>query len=145
MPRYYSDEGGTDHTTGMEMARTMFNENLDPLAYKAMIVLTDGQPNGYTSSSGKRTAAGYNETRFRQYKRSGSHSTSQIETDTPILAENMYRQLDVNIWFISFVESRPFMANSAKGDGWYTNTNDSSQIIPIFEKIARSLPVSIVE
>jgi hypothetical protein len=143
MPRNYSDEGGTDHTTGMEMARTMFNENIDPLAYKAMLVLTDGKAAGYTAKTGKRVATGYVEP-FREYKRAGAHSTVDIEADTPILAEKMYQELGVNIWFISFVESRPFMEASAKGDGWYINTTDAAQLVPIFEKIAQSLPISIV-
>jgi hypothetical protein len=81
---------------------------------------------------------------FREYKRAGAHSTVDIEADTPILAEKMYQELGVNIWFISFVESRPFMEASAKGDGWYINTTDAAQLVPIFEKIAQSLPISIV-
>lgn len=146
MPRYYSDEAGTDHTTGMAMANTMFSATNDPTIYKAMVVLTDGQPNGYGSSTTSlRQTANYTESRFRQYKRSGSHTTAQIEADTPVMARQMYQNLGVNTWFVSFVESRPFMAQSAMGDGWYTVTNTASDIIPIFEEIARALPIAVVE
>lgn len=145
MPRYFSDEGGTDHTTGMQMAKTMFQENIDPTAYKAMVVLTDGQPNGYTASTGSvRATQPYNETRFREYKRTTSHTTAQIETDTVTLANQMYNDLGVNTWFVSFVEYRAFMENAATGDGWFSLASSSADIVPIFEEIARSLPVSIV-
>ena len=145
MPRYFSDEGGTDHTTGMYMAKQMFQENVDPTAYKAMIVLTDGQPNGYSSATGSiRSTQPYNETRFREYKRTTSHSTAQIETDTVSLANQMYTNQGVNTWFVSFVEYRAFMENAATGDGWFSLATSSADIVPIFEEIARSLPVSIV-
>jgi len=90
MPRYYLDEGGTDHTTGMEMGRRMFRERHDPYAYRAMIVLTDGKPSAYTASSGSaRRAEGYRERRFREYQRAGGHTVSAIETDTVSLARSM--------------------------------------------------------
>jgi hypothetical protein len=143
MPRYYWDEGGTDHTTGIAMARSMFQENVDPTAYKAMVVLTDGQPTGYSTSEGIRRTQGWVEP-FRQYKYVGSHSSTQIERDTPIAAQQLYADLGVNTWFVSFRDDRPFMANSVTGDGWYAHTTNASDIIPIFLEIARSLPVSIV-
>lgn len=146
MPRYYSDEGGTDHQTGMQMARTMFLEHPDPFAYRAMIVMTDGIPNSYGSTSGsKRASQSYNEARFREYKYTGSRSVSQIETGTQSLADTMYNTDDVNIWFISFVESASFMTASSKGDGYFTVTPDATQLESIFRRIARSLPVTVVE
>ena len=55
MPRYYQIESGTDHHTGLMMARRMINEQqywnpgaatwvteTDPLAYRVVVVLTDG-------------------------------------------------------------------------------------------------------
>lgn len=143
MPRYYSDEGGTDHTTGLSMAEIMFQERIDPTAYKAMVVLTDGEPSPYGTSEGIRRTRGWTEP-FRQYKYSGSHSIAQIERDTPIVAQRMYNNLGVNTWFVSFRDDRPFMAASATGDGWYAHTTNASDIVPIFEEIARTLPVSIV-
>lgn len=146
MPRYYSDEGGTDHQTGMEMARTMFREHPDPFAYRAMIVMTDGIPNSYGSMTGSvRKSQNYNEARFREYKYTGSRSVSQIESGTQSLANTMYTTDGINIWFISFVESASFMSASSKGDGYFTVTPDASALESIFRRIARSLPVTVVE
>lgn len=145
MPRYYMDEGGTDHTTGLAMARQMFQASNDATAYKALVMLTDGQPAAYTSSEGVRKATSYKETRWKEYKRSGAHSVSQIQAETPVAAQAMYTDYGVNIWFLSFVESGQFMADSVTGDGWYAVITNSAQLVPVFRKIAQSLPVSIVQ
>lgn len=146
LPRYYSDEGGTDHTTGMSMAQTMFSERPDPIAYRAMVVLTDGEPVAYGSTSGSvRLSKGYSETRWREYKRTSAHTQAQIEADTVSLAESMYTAQNVNTWFISFVSYGAFMEDASKGDGYFKLTTDANDIIPVFDRIARSLPVAVVE
>jgi Putative Flp pilus-assembly TadE/G-like len=146
MPRYYSDEGGTDHTTGMEMARTMFEENPDPFAYKAMVVLTDGIPIAYGSdTSSKRKAQSHTEARYRQYKRATAHTVAQIRTDTPALAQEMYEDDQVNTWFVSFLEEEQFMRDAAQGDGYFRRADNSEEIIEIFEDIAHSLPLAVVQ
>lgn len=144
MPRYFSDEGGTDHTTGLEMARTMFSERSDSTAYRALVVLTDGQPVGYTGNAA-RAAQGYTETRWREYKRATNHTTSQIKTDTPVVAQDLYEDLGVNVWFVSFVEHHSFMEDAAQGEGWFELAETSDEIVEIFEQIAHSLPVAVVE
>jgi hypothetical protein len=146
MPRYYSDEGGTDHTTGIEIAATMFSEVPDPFAYRALVVLTDGQPVGYGTSTGsKRTRAAHTETRFRQFARSGGHTTSEIERDTVASSQQLYAEEAVNVWFVSFVEYRAFMETAAQGDGYFRLASTSDEIVEIFERIARSLPVTVVQ
>jgi hypothetical protein len=146
MPRYYTDEGGTDHTTGMEMARTMFQEKDDPFAYKAMVVLTDGKPIAYNSETGSiRKAQGHTESRFRQYKRSSSHSVAAIRADTVALAEDMYADDGVNTWFVSFLEEEQFMKDAAQGDGYFRLAETSAEIVEIFEDIAHSLPLAVVQ
>lgn len=146
MPRYYLDEPGTDHTTGMTMAETMFSENPDPMAYRAMVVLTDGQPSAYGSASGsKRVAQRYTETRFREYRYANSHTVNQIESETVNLAQDMYANQDVNIWFVSFVSYDSFMEQASQGDGWFTLASSSADIITVFRTIARSLPIAVVE
>ncbi len=145
-PRYYDDEGGTDHTTGLTLARTVLNEVNDPSAYKAVVVLTDGQPVGYSSYTGSdRKNAAYNEARWREYRRDSSHSVSAIKTDTVTLATDMYEDDDINIWFVSFVEEATFMVDAAQGDGWFELATTSDQIIGIFQEIAYSLPNALVE
>lgn len=52
MPREYRDEPGTDHTTGLAMARQMFEDGTDETAYRAIVVLTDGYPNGTRKGHG---------------------------------------------------------------------------------------------
>ncbi|HNC95258.1 MAG TPA: hypothetical protein PKW90_03975, partial [Myxococcota bacterium] len=143
MPHYYSDEAGTDHTTGMSMAEQMFQDHLDPTAYKAMVVLTDGEPYGYNGNVTIREQTRWTEP-FREYKYPGAHYTPEIERDTPVVAQRIYNNLGVNTWFVSFRDDRPFMASSVTGDGWYAHTTNAADIIPIFQEIARSLPVSIV-
>lgn len=145
MPRYYSDEGGTDHTTGIAMARTMFNEHPDTTVYRAMVVLTDGQPESYSASSSGDKRGTYNETRWRQYKRSTSHSVAQIKADTVTATTSLYNDLGVNTWFVSFVTSDTFMQNASKGDGFFATASTASQIIPIFDQISRSMPIAVVE
>lgn len=144
MPRYYSDEGGTDHTTGMTMAQTMFSGRPDNTAYRAMVVLTDGIPESYTVSSSSKRGT-YHETRWTEYQRTTSHTANQIKSDTQALSHSMYTNLGVNTWFVSFVQSDTFMANSVQGDGFYTVASTASQIVPIFDRISRSMPIAVVE
>src|SRR5690606_6301802 len=60
MPREYSDEPGTDHTTGIALAHQMFAENPDPSAMRVVVLLTDGVPNGISSGHGAiRATEGY--------------------------------------------------------------------------------------
>lgn len=168
MPHYYSDEGGTDHTTGMTMAQIMFQDQYvrdydggggasvvvdDPLAYRALVVLTDGRPSSYgrTWRTQDRNGSPY-ETKpasdmvrdHELYLYSGSRSVNAIKRDTRSLAQDMWTNDQTNIWFVSFVANESFFADSSKGDGYFTVTRNSSDIVPIFEEIARSLPLAIV-
>jgi Mg-chelatase subunit ChlD len=146
MPREYTDEPGTDHTVGITLARTMFLEQSDPTAFRAMVVLTDGIPNGLSATNGVfRTQLGYNEVRWRELIGAVPHTTTQIKTESNTLTTNMYDADGVNTWVISFVQTGPFMQTMPKGVGYYTNTASSAALIPIFEDIANSLPVALVE
>ncbi len=146
MPREYTDEPGTDHTTGMTLAETMFEEQVDPTAFRAMVVLTDGRPNGLSAAHGRyRTELGYTETRWREYQGAVPHSTSAIKTESNLLTDAMYDDLGVNTWVVSFVADDAFMETMPKGIGYYVNTTDSSALVPIFEDIANSLPMAIVQ
>ncbi len=147
MPReYQTDEAGTDHTTGLEMCRRMLDEEANPGVYKAVVMLTDGIPNGTSSSAGTRRAAGgYTETRWTEYKAAVPHSTANIMTDSVALASDMYEDDHVNIWVVSFVKYDAFMEDMVQGDGYFTLTSDSTALVDIFEGIANSLPLAIVE
>lgn len=146
MPREYTDEPGTDHTTGITLARTMFTEETDPTAFRAMVILTDGAPNGILSAHGKyRTELGYTETRWREYLGPRPHTDTQVKTQSNTLTQQMYDELGVNTWVVSFRDNNSFMHTMPKGIGYYSNTNESDALIPIFEGIANSLPMAIVQ
>ncbi|MCB9793795.1 MAG: hypothetical protein H6741_13840 [Alphaproteobacteria bacterium] len=145
MPREYSDEPGTDHTTGMEMCRTMLEEQDDPTVFNAVVMLTDGYPNGTGSSHGnQRAAAGWTEP-FREFQATVPHTTSEIQSESVQLAEDMYQDLDANIWVVSFVANPTFLQQMPQGQGYYLNTSDASDLEGIFADIAQSLPMAIVE
>ena len=144
MPREYRDEPGTDHTTGIIMAQTMFAENYDPAAYRAMIVLTDGKPNGYGSIGTARATDGYEEDRWREYARTTPHSQSSIKSDSIALTAALWDDYQVNTWVVSFVANESFMGDMVQGDGYYERTTNPAYLIDIFDDIANSLPLAIV-
>ena len=163
MPREYRDEPGTDHTTGMRMAEIMFEENPDPAAYRAMIVLTDGRPNGYGSIGTSREVdydygdmdiesySGYevwnvdDYTRYRTYARTTPHGSSSIRSQSIALTGTLWEDYQVNTWVVSFITNESFMQSMPRGDGYYELTNNPEYIIEIFEDIANSLPLAIVQ
>jgi len=147
MPREYTDEPGTDHTTGMTMARTMFNERTGATVYNAMVTLTDGIPNGIAATHGTirlTPATSFTEPRWRQYAGPRPHTTANIQVDSNTLATAMWNEARVNQWVISFVQDGAFMHTMPKGNGTFTLVTSSSQLIPVFQQIARSLPIVIV-
>ncbi len=147
MPReYQDDEAGTDHTTGLEMCSRMFEAEDNPGVYRAVLMLTDGIPNGTQSTAGTlRAADGYTETRWTEYKAAVPHSTTNIKTDSVALAGDMWDEQQANIWVVSFVQYDSFMESMVQGDGYFTLTSDSSALVDIFEGVANSLPLAIVE
>ena len=141
MWREYKDENGTDHAVGMEMARQMFLANPDPTAYRAMIVLTDGNPAGV----GAHTQRGsYQETRWDYIKSSKARTTSEVIADSQDLAAELHEDLEIDIWAVSFVADASWMEDVAQGAGYYVRTTDPDALVPIFEDIAESLPLAIV-
>ncbi|MCK6502833.1 hypothetical protein L6R53_05450 [Myxococcota bacterium] len=145
MPREYRDEPGTDHSTGMLLAKQMFEESLSVADYRAMIVLTDGQPNGLGAAGVKRGQAGYVETRWREYLGPAPRSTAQIRTASIEAAEQMWDDLRVHTWVISFVADDWMMDQMAQGDGYYVRTSNPADLEPIMAQIISELPLAIVE
>ena len=43
------------------------------------------------------------------------------------------------------MQNDPFMETMPKGIGYYTNTSNSAALVTIFEDIANSLPMAIVQ
>lgn len=146
MPREYGDEYGTDHSIGMEAAATMFDNADDNGAYRAVVVLTDGEPNGTSSSAGtQRGKNGFSESRWTEYVGTGGKSASDVRSDSVQIAEDMWNDQEAHVWVISFKADASFMENMVQGDGSYTVTTDSAELEEIFVDIANSLPQAIVE
>lgn len=141
MWREYRDESGTDHAVGMEMAREMFLKNPDPTAYRAMIVLTDGEPN----VMGAHTQRGaFNETRWEYTVSPYSRNKQNVIDDSQALAAELHTEHEIDIWAVSFVADAHWLEDVAQGSGYYVRTTDANALVPIFEDIAESLPLAIV-
>lgn len=138
MWREYLDESGTDQANGIAMATTMFRENADPFAYKAMVLMTDGQPNG-TGAHAQRDAAGYVDTRWRSV-RGPSRTTNDVIVDTQRFAARAWDRYQISTWMVSFVDTAPWFAGVAQGDGTFMTTTNATDLPLIYEDIARSLP-----
>lgn len=146
MPREYTDEPGTDHSTGLEMSARMFDSDPDPSAERVLLMLTDGIPNGIATGHGAiRAGQGYVESRWAEYKGPAPHSTSAIQADSVALAEEMWLDQRVHIYVVSFVQDATFLHDMPQGQGYFTLTNSASALTPIFQQIANSLPVAVVE
>lgn len=153
MPREYCDEPSTDHSVGMHMGWQMLAENDDPLAYKAMVVLTDGNPvsrnslwmrdyhkNNIVGSYGK-----YEESRFRIYEGPKTASVSNIKSATLDVADDMWDADRIHVWFVSYEATTSYLSDIPQGDGSFFFTTNEAELVPIFRDIANSMPLVIVK
>jgi hypothetical protein len=156
MPREYCDEPGTDHHVGVVLGRQLIREIDDPLAYRAMVVLTDGDPNGlepsplqgvegYEQYENARDYHGYQEERWREYQGPVPHSRSQIEDASVAQTAAAWTEEEIHVWTVSFRARSAYLGDMPQGDGRFYYTDNASELTPIFEDIARSLPLMIVE
>lgn len=145
-PREYTDEPGTDHSTGILLAQRMFEERPGEAAYRAMIVLTDGRPNDLGATSGQiRAAQGYVETRWREYLGPVPRTKDQIRSASITATEELWDNQRVSTWAVSLVEHDWFMPAMVRGDGYYIRTDDSGELASIFAQIISEMPLAIVE
>jgi len=144
MPREYWDEPGTDHHVGLVMARQMFTSEVDPFAYRAAIMLTDGAPNGLGNST-VRAGIPFQETRWDEYVGPTPQSRSDIIADTVSEALYNYDEHNVHLWTVSFRVDNAFLDDATQGDGQYFHTTNAADLTPIFSSIANSLPLLIVQ
>lgn len=142
----HGSECGTDHTVGLTMSRQMFEEETDEAAFRALILLTDGQPNSLAASHGlARIADGFEETRWREYQAPVPHPVGSIRSESIAISHTLWEDLRTHIWVVSFVAHEPFMPAMVQGQGYYQNTSDPEALIAIFEDIVNSLPLALVE
>jgi hypothetical protein len=144
MPREYYDEYGTDHSVGVEMALKMFEENPDPFAFKAMVMLTDGRPSTLPYND-DRDRHGYSEERWRVHEGPVPHPSSAIRAATLDAAQRAWEEHEVNVWTVSYVAQEQFLMDMTKGVGKFYYTDDPTQLGGIFSEIASSLPIATVK
>lgn len=150
MPTQFPDETGTDHAIGIQMAVKQFAENPDPSVYRAMIVVTDGQPANVGAHTQRIAAGDYSDLlKFpgSRYEFTGivARTVAQIRTDTVAFAQAAWANAEVNTWFVSFLQDEQFMRDSAQGDGYFIRATNSADLVDIFRDIAESLPIALVE
>ncbi|TVQ88825.1 MAG: hypothetical protein EA397_16655 [Deltaproteobacteria bacterium] len=156
MPREYmgnnnqnctrGSECGTDHTVGLEMSRRMFSAEADDAAFRALVVLTDGIPNTLEQTHGEaRRNAGFEEDRWNEYLAPVPHAVESIRTESVAISQNLWDDMRVHTWVVSFDAHEAFMPNMVQGQGYYEHTNDSATLVAIFEDIVNSLPLALVE
>lgn len=143
MPREYNGEQGTDHHVGMVVARDMLSAETDPFAYRAIVLLTDGQPINL-GTSGIRDDIGYTETRWPEYEGPAPHSVADIKTSAVAQAQLAWENENAHVWTVTFRDENAFLKDMVQGDGKYYYTTNAAELVPIFEEIANSMPLVIV-
>ncbi len=145
MPRNYSSEPATDYYPGLLVAEQMFAEG-SRSAFRAMVVITDGQPYQVRSNNqSARDAAGHVETRWRFARGPVPHSKTEIVNDTISKAADMWDFGRVHTWVISFVRDNADLAAAAQGQGYYERITDPYDLVTSMQAIAESLPIVITD
>jgi len=148
MPREYTDEPGTDHSTGILLAKQLFEEvpSGTNVSYRAMIVITDGRPNDLGAASGTiRASQGYTESRWREYLGPVPRSKDDIRAASIQATEDLWNDRAVHTWVVSLVADDPMMPAMVRGDGFYVRTDDPTQLAGILGDIVANLPLAVVE
>jgi Flp pilus assembly protein TadG len=146
MPREYSDESGTDHSTGMLQAQEMFEANASAATYRALIIITDGNPAYLDDSSGdKRDAANYVEERWVEYVGPVPRTKSQIRAASIDAAADLWDELAVNTWVVSLQADDSMLPSIPQGDGYYVRTSSNEELRGIIGQIISELPLALVE
>ncbi len=147
MPREYTDEPGTDHSTGILLAQQMFEEDAATGAnYRAMIVVTDGRPASLGRTSGTlRAAEPYTETRWREYQGPVPRTSNEVRNASIAATHELWEDLRVHTWVVSLVQHDWMMPAMVQGDGYYVLTSDSNELAAILAQIVSEMPLALVE
>lgn len=126
MPREYTDESGTDHTVGLTLAETQFMA-LDQ-GSRALVLVTDGVASALASTNGShRVTLGYSETRWEEYQGPVPHTSSEINAETPALAQVMHDNLAVDTWALTLIAAPDWMDTFATGRGTTAQLGDAAE------------------
>lgn len=146
MPREYTDESGTDHSTGILLAQQLYEEHGGGANYRAMIVLTDGRPNQLGASSGTLRAADHHvESRWRQFTGPVPRSQDQIRSASIQSTWELWNSLRVHTWVVSLVAYDEMMPAMVRGDGYDVLASSSSELSAMVAQIISEMPLAIVE
>lgn len=146
MPREYTDEPGTDHSTGVLLAQDMFENSTSGAVYRAMLVITDGKPNNLGATSGNiRASQGYVEDRWREYKGPVPRTVGEIRTASITATEQLWNNLEVHTWAVSLVVDDPILDGMVQGDGYKVLVSNSNQLVEVLTGIISEMPLAIVE
>lgn len=146
MPREYTDEPGTDHSTGIGLARQMFEESSTGAVYRAMIVVTDGRPQGLGAASGTiRADQGYVEERWTEYVGPVPRTGAEIRAETIAATQAMWDDLQVHTWAVTLVADDWMLDAMVHGDGYKVIVSDSSQLADVISEIISEMPLAIVK
>lgn len=160
MPREYTDEPGTDHSTGMLLAKQMFEERANTATYRAMIIVTDGKPNDLGAGSGDiRASQGYTEDRWREYLGPVPRDKQDIRDESIAASQDLWLDLAVHTWLVSLVAYDGQMMQDPpedqgatevsdgvpQGDGYYRIASSSDELVEILSQIISEMPLAIVE
>lgn len=144
MPREYPDERGTDHHVGLEQAREMLLNEVDPFAYRAAVLLTDGAPYALKANT-IRASQGYVETRWPFWEGPVPQTVQGIKDQTVDIATDNWDDHNIHLWTVSFRVDNAFLDDATQGDGKYFFTSNAADLEPIFTEIANSLPLLLVQ
>ncbi len=159
MPREYTDESGTDHSTGILQAKQMYEAAASGAAYRAMIIITDGKPNDLGAASGNaRAAEGYVEARWPEYQGPVPRSKTDIRNESIAATQDLWTNMQVNTWMVSLVQRDAAMmpgqegvpveglgSGVPQGDGYWRLAAQSSELATIISQIISEMPLAIVE
>lgn len=146
MPREYTDEPGTDHSTGVLLAKDMFQTSTSGAVYRAMLVITDGKPNNLGATSGAiRESQGFVEDRWVEHKGPVPRTVAEIRTASIAATEDLWNNLEVHTWAVSLVVDDPILDGMVQGDGYKVLVSNSSDLVEVLTGIISEMPLAIVE
>jgi Flp pilus assembly protein TadG len=147
MPDCFGDEGGTDHGVGLTAAIDHLNANADPMAFQAIVMLTDGLANNVPYPDPGRRPVDHTEafTIFEEGTWPDATKPQASVISGALSEADRAWANGIHVWSVSYGENNSLMQNLPRGLGGFYETNDPSELEPIFEEIARSMPVLLVE
>ncbi|MEO0606237.1 MAG: hypothetical protein AAF211_32710, partial [Myxococcota bacterium] len=116
----------------------------DPSVYRAMIVLTDGEPNG-TGPANTRANEGFVDDRWNYRQVGYQRGTSQVIEAAKASTNLAWNNDEVHTWVVSYKANSSWMEEVAQGDGAFVHASSSEDLVPIFADIAESLPTMLVQ